>query len=167
MAIYKLNSQNDQPSALAVCDASTETSENQIPVDLAILKKQVANYQSVMLGFGVPQEHFFSTMPVNISHLLSFISKNWIDLAAMRIYFAKKTSDIEIEDYELFFVPCSSAIDEFGNVFYQDKLETTAGIISILCKTPPGCPKGAALLPVQSPTPQVEPSTSPVEPPIS
>jgi hypothetical protein len=153
---YKLNSEPATEALTEGCDVGKETSENQTKVNIegkGGLIEQVANYKKVMTeDFGISENVFFETIPVNMGHILSFISKNWEDLAGTRIYFTKKTDDPGLDDYELLFVPCKAVKDKRGDVaFYEDKLVNRNGtpthIISIKCRKPPNCTKGAHLLP--------------------
>lgn len=153
--IYKLNEKPELKALPGECDVSNETSENNIELDIegaSGLKAQIANYKKVMIeDFGISENVFFDTIPVNIGHILSFISRNWEDLAGTRIYFAKKTNDPSVDDYELLFVPCKAIKDADGKVlYYEDKLNTDKGvsshIISVECRKPPDCTQGALLL---------------------
>lgn len=151
--LYKLNSDTPAEALTSGCNLSTETSNNQTQVETNPLKEQVENYRKVMQeDFKVKEEVFFNTIPININHLISFISNNGLDLAAVRIYMAKKTSDPLLDDYELIFVPCVAFMDENGSVlYYRDKLgmqsEEISNIITVQCRRPPGCQLGALLLP--------------------
>ncbi|MBL0741982.1 hypothetical protein [Chryseolinea lacunae] len=151
--LYKLNSDTPAEALTAGCNLSTETSNNQTPMQTNPLKEQVENYRKVMQeDFNVKEEVFFNTIPIKINHLISFVSNNGMDLAGVRIYMAKKTPDPLLDDYELIFVPCNAFRDEDGNVlYYRDKLGTQAeeisNIITVQCRRPPGCQLGALLLP--------------------
>jgi hypothetical protein len=154
--IYKLNSESPLPSSSGGCDLSSETSDNKFAIDAdkpGGIKEQVANYIKVMTeDFKIPEHAFFNTIPINISHLVSFIKNNSSDVAATRLYLAKKSDDPAKDDYELLFVPCKAIKNADNQVlFYEDKLNATpdedAHIVSVECRKPPGCQKGAGLLP--------------------
>lgn len=153
--IYKLNNGAVSEPFPGRCDLSSETSENKIQVDaegIEALKQRVSNYEKVMQGdFGIPKEVFFNIVPININHLKSFIANNAGDLAAVRIYFSKKTDNKDSDDYELIFVPCSEVKDEEGKVlFYKDILEVrdgqVPGVIIESCRKPPDCTIGGSLV---------------------
>ena len=165
--IYKLNSK-PQASEVAAslpegCSIAQESSNNRIDLNLADIKKEVANYISVMKKFKVPPKMIFKDIPVNINHLREFMKTNGKDLAAMRIYFAKKTADKNKDDFELLFVPCKEAQSQRGKgIIFKDKLGDgnsgvpkgtvpdaagDAHVIAIECRKPPGCEEGSMILP--------------------
>lgn len=145
--LYKLNS--EPIISENKCSVSMETSGNQIPVDTVDLKRKVSNYKKVLIDdFEIPENVFFNTIPINANHIRSFITDNGSDLAGVRIYFAKRTNDPAKDDYQLIFVPCKEVSDGSGGTYYEDTLgtEINKSIISVECRTPPGCQKGALLL---------------------
>ena len=151
--LLKLNDETPPQLNTSPCDLTNESSENQIqfPIDGTDgVRQKIINYKSVMVGnFKVPENVFFSNIPINIGHLLSFISKNWEGLSGIRIYFSKMTEDQLKNDYELVIVPCTTKSDANGQPYYEDMLQKSNGspsnIISIKCRKPPGCP-GALLV---------------------
>jgi hypothetical protein len=152
--IYKLNNLAplQQPGK---CLLHLETSNNELPLNVPDLKTQVSHYTSVLKDtFNIPDNVFFNNIPININHILTFINKNGAELAGVRIYFAKKSNDASLDDYELIFVPCREVKDNLGEVlYYQDMLNPSgleindSYVITTECRKPPGCSAGAALNP--------------------
>jgi len=152
--IYKLNNLAPLELQPDKCLLHLETSNNALPLNVPNLKTQVTHYTSVLKGtFKIPDNVFFNNIPININHISTFIERNGSKLAGVRIYFAKKTNDPSLDDYELIFVPCSEVTDDSGEVlYYKDmldpELETTdCYVITTECRKPPGCSAGAVLNP--------------------
>lgn len=132
------------------CAAVTETSDKVINLGTPDLKEQVTFYARVMKDkFSVPADVFFAAVPINLQLVQDFLTRN-SGLAGLRVYFAKKSEDHTAGDYEMIFVPCSLATDTDGSQYFED-MGVKAGApnaytMSIECRKPPGCDKGALLL---------------------
>ena len=149
--IKKINKEAPDDVWANGCAAPRETSNNDEIVTFDDLKVKVAHYKKVMTGdFGVLADNLLTKVPINIGHLRAFLSKNKKDLSGARVYLVKASPEKANSDYELLFVPCREKPDPEnpGCTYYEDMLPPAPGeesyILSMTCRRPPGCDKGAA-----------------------
>jgi len=149
--IKKINKEAPADAWIGSCGVPKETSTSEEVVTFDDLKKKVEHYKKVMTeDFKVPSDTLLTMVPINIGHLREFISQNGKDLAGARLYLIKGSNEMAKDDFEVLFVPCREKPDpdKGGYTFYEDMLPPAQGeqtfILSMTCRRPPGCGKGAA-----------------------
>lgn len=123
--------------------------------DVPLLKQEVNHYRAVMRNnFNVPEDAFFSSIPVSIQGIKDLIANSGTDLAGIRIYVSKKSSDHNKGDHQIIIVPCREKKDATGAPYYEDMVGSTAPAaptatstfaLTVECRKPPGCTQGALL----------------------
>jgi hypothetical protein len=149
--IKKINKEAPAEAWAVACGVPKETSNSEEVVTFDQLKDKVGHYKKVMTeDFKVPSKTLLTMVPINIGHLREFISQNGKDLAGARLYLIKGSNEMAKDDFEVLFVPCREKPDpeNAGYTFYEDMLPPAQGeqtyILSMTCRRPPGCGKGAA-----------------------
>lgn len=145
--IKKINKEAPYGAWALGCGAPKEASNNDEPVTLDELKERVSNYKAVMTrDFNVPDDKILTMVPINAKHLSEFIATNK-GLSGARVYLTKKTSNKQVDDFEVLFVPCKLKEEETSpeNSYFEDMLGEDCSVVSVMCRRPPGCEKGALL----------------------